>query len=150
MIPIEINIDIDFLKDQINPDISLCLDTEILLRGAQNQDRLTWTIRKILEPGDHRLEIFCHNIHKANANDPDMAVIVNQVRFQHIDHDFKLYSTYRPDYPESLITHQQSLNQTCASEIYSNYLCWNGCWFLNFKVPIYRWAHEKIGLGWLI
>jgi hypothetical protein len=87
---------------------------------------------------------------KSSESHQDMAVIIDRVSFQSVDHDFKIYSRYQPDYPEIWLQEQVSLGQPPAREIHSNYLGWNGKWFLDFQTPIYQWIHQRMGLGWLV
>jgi hypothetical protein len=76
----------------------------------------------------------------------DMAVIINSVKFQNLEHDFKIFSKYVPTYPEDW----RASGRDCTEVIHSNYLGWNGTWSLEFETPIYRWIHHRLDLGWLI
>ena len=150
MIPIKVALDISFIKDLIDPEITVLLDDRILLQGPQILERQQISFCGMLDNGDHVLQIQYHNMCKASADDRDMAVVINSVFFQNIDHDFKIYSRYRPEYPDLWRTQQLNLGAPCAAEIHSNYLGWNGVWSLDFQVPIYRWCHQKMGLGWVL
>ena len=150
VIPIEIDLDISFIRHQIDPEITIMLDHTVVLEGPQTSKHRQISISRTLDHGPHVLEIHYHNMHKERSDDADMAVVINHVRFQHIDHDFKIYSRYRPVYPSAWLQQQQCFGATCSDEIHSNYLGWNGVWYLAFQVPIYRWAHNKMNLGWLI
>lgn len=143
---IQIEIDLRALVVSTAPVVTLCID---------GTDHGTWIIEKnitirleeCLSPGNHRLSLYFQNKKYEDATQScDMAVIVDAVRFQYLDHDFKVYSRYIPDYPEPWASQQEELE----TEIHSNYLGWNGEWFLDFQTPIYAWAHKTMGLGWLL
>jgi hypothetical protein len=106
--------------------------------------------RGLLHAGNHRLEIVYHNMHKISENHPDMAVIVEKVTLQSVDHDFKIYSRYEPDYPCVWLQEQIDRGQPPPAQIHSNYMGWNGKWFFDFQTPIYQWIHQRLDLGWLI
>jgi len=147
---IDICLDISFLTDQIYPEITIKIDHEILLSGPQFKDRDKIKLSRELLPGDHRLEIIYHNMHKPSKDHKDMAVLIERVTFQSVEHDFKIWSRYIPDYPDIWLQEQKTLGFFPAKEIHSNYLGWNGTWFLDFQTPIYQWIHRRLDLGWLI
>lgn len=74
----------------------------------------------------------------------DMAIEISKVTFQNLTDDFKHLSLYIPDYPSA----EEKLKWDPI--IHSNYLGWNGRWFIEFNTPIYRWLHQQLNLGWLI
>lgn len=111
---------------------------------------LSWNW-KDLSPGAHWLKIdFVNKCYDECEYDNDMAVVIDCVTMQNFDHDFKIYSTYRPEYPEHWIKEEAEQGRECPEVIHSNYLGWNGTWCLDFETPIYKWCHQKMGLGWLI
>lgn len=104
-----------------------------------------------LPDGKHVLQLtICDRPPRISAADPDLALIINHVRFQHIDYDFKIFSEYRPRYPESWISENRDRGVQLEEKIHSNYLPWDGVWYIEFETPIYQWAHRRIDLGWLI
>lgn len=147
---IDLGLDISFVKDQIDPEITVRIDQEILLAGSQSEDCIALRYHRELAPGDHRLEIQYHNMTRHSEHDLDMAVIIDRVTFQSFDQDFKIYSKYLPEYPAIWLQQQTSLGQTPSGEIHSCYLGWNGIWFLDFQTPVYQWIHRRLNLGWLI
>lgn len=80
----------------------------------------------------------------------DMMVTVDQVLVQDYEFDFSGHSVYHPIYPEPWATQQKDLGNILLPKIHSNYLGWNGEWQLNLEMPIYRWIHKTVNLGWLI
>jgi hypothetical protein len=127
------------------PDIIIQLDNKIVLEGLQRNECLELTIDKQLCPGSHLLTIdFKNKKYSECTKNKDMAVIVDQVKLQHLPDDFKIYSWYQPQYPKDwLKDHPNS-----EPEIHSNYLGWNGRWGFDFETPIYAWCHRKMNLGW--
>jgi hypothetical protein len=80
----------------------------------------------------------------------DMAVMINQVTVQDYHYDFSKHSVYLPDYPEPWAQQQKDQGNVLLPEVHSNYMGWNGEWQLNLEMPVYRWIHKTVDLGWLI
>jgi hypothetical protein len=150
MTKVDIELHLSFLKNEIDPDITVKLDQRELLSGKQSQDTLVIKLQEVLDPGPHRLSICYHNMTKLSVDSGEMAVIIDRVCFQNVDHDFKFQSRYVPEYPAHWVDQHTTQGKYLASELHSNYLGWNGVWFLDFHVPIYRWIHQQMDLGWLI
>jgi len=147
---INLRLHLSFRKGSIDPDVTVLVDQDVLSSGPQNLDSVIIQYDRKLDPGNHRLEIRYHNMTKITELDPCMAVIVEKVSFQSVEHDFKVYSRYRPDYPSAWLQEQISQGRPPAEQIHSNYLGWNGVWCLDFQTPIYQWIHRRMDLGWLI
>ena len=80
--------------------------------------------------------------------DHDMAVIVDSVEFFGIsDPKFVWHGVYSPKYPEPW--HSEQCPAPDAVLPGSNYMGWNGCWRLDFSVPVFSWMHRTQGLGWI-
>lgn len=105
---------------------------------------------------EHRLEPGCHRLWIDIGDpalfeiDPHMAVVIDSVRFQHVRDDFKIFSSYQPQYPRHWIRENQLQDRTLSPVIHSNYLGWPGRWWIDFETPVYAWIHQKLNLGWLI
>ena len=81
-------------------------------------------------------------------SDHSMAVIVDQVEFFGItDSKFVWAGVYIPDYPEPW--YSQQATKPADKLLQHNYLGWNGCWRLDFDVPVFTWMHRTLNLGWL-
>jgi hypothetical protein len=108
------------------------------------------TIEKSFEfkkSGPHTIILgFTNKNYSECSVDGDMAVIIDSIKFQNFNHDFKIFSQYFPDYPSDW----RADGHDCPKAIHSNYLGWNGIWVLDFETPIYRWIHQRLDLGWLI
>lgn len=126
---------------------------EIVL-GCNNQQIENIT----LSPGAHNLEYnfkldngkskfyidFKNKQYSEWSENSDMAVEIVNVQFQNLPDNFNHLSFYVPDYPT------EEEKQKWDSVIHSNYMGWNGRWYLEFETPIYYWLHQKLDLGWLI
>jgi hypothetical protein len=80
----------------------------------------------------------------------DMMVEVKWLKFENQPSNFDLYSYYQPDYPAEWASEQQLKNIKLEPTIHSNYLGWNGTWSVDVELPIFKWIHKTMNLGWLI
>lgn len=81
-------------------------------------------------------------------DDPDMAVIIDQVEFFGIsDPKFVWAGIYTPQYPEPWCSQQTEKPPTQLFQ--QNYMGWNGRWRLDFTVPVFTWMHQTLNLGWV-
>ena len=143
----QIYLELNFAIVHTLPDICVRVDNEVIVSGPQRH-KLGLDIDLELEPGMHRLWVhFLNKNYKESTPTSDMAVIIDRVLFQHLDHDFKIYSRYCPNYPQPWLSQQ---TQPLETEIHGNYLGWSGQWYLEFETPIYRWIHQRLNLGWLL
>jgi hypothetical protein len=80
--------------------------------------------------------------------DHDMAVVIDQVEFFGItDPKFVWAGVYSPKYPEPW--HSQQPVTPPAKLPQQTYMGWNGCWRLDFTVPVFTWMHQTLNLGWI-
>jgi hypothetical protein len=80
--------------------------------------------------------------------DHDMAVIVDSVEFFGIsDPRFVWAGVYTPRYPEPWYSQQKEKPLKQLPQ--QNYLGWNGCWRLDFTIPVFTWMHQMLNLGWI-
>jgi len=148
---VRFSIHLQFCSPSVHPDVRLSLDEDVLLDGPQNPGCTTVVVEKIMHPGSHLIQLqFRNKCYDTSADDQDMAVIVESLKFQYLDHEFNIYSHYRPQYPEIWLEQQQANQVQMPEVIHGNYLGWNGTWWIDFETPIYRWIHQKLDLGWLI
>lgn len=80
----------------------------------------------------------------------DMMVSIDRVCLEDINVDFSKYSRYQPSYPKTWYQEQEEIGRRPLPEIHANYLGWNGTWYLDIELPIFRWIHRTLDLGWLI
>ena len=86
------------------------------------------------------------HVNKAD-HDATTAVIIDSVSFFGIqDPRFAWAGVYRPDYPEPWASEQDNLAPELSPH---TYLGWNGCWSLDFGVPVFAWMHQIQGRGWM-
>jgi hypothetical protein len=92
--------------------------------------------------------IFYIRFENKTNDTPDMAVEIESVTFEGMTLDrFKWSNKYYPNYPEPWASEQiDPLPKFYQS---ATYLGWNGCWELEFEVPIFTWIHRLENLGWI-
>lgn len=151
IIPVKIKVDLEFIWDDLPPQISVAVDNACVFQGSVSQNQITVVQDCMLQHGDHALFVnFYNKSYRLRAPGSDMAVIVRSVTFQDTSFNFAPNGQYRPEYPEPWYSEQQSLNKTLDPVISGTYLGWNGEWRLEFSIPIYQWMHKTLNLGWLI
>ena len=80
--------------------------------------------------------------------DHDMAVVIDQVEFFGItDPKFVWAGVYSPKYPEPWYSQQPVTPPAKLPQ--QTYMGWNGCWRLDFTVPVFTWMHQTLNLGWI-
>jgi hypothetical protein len=126
------------VRDTVVENVSDYLDT---LNDVSEGEEL-----KMLERKPRQSDLNTNKNYSECSVDGDMAVIIDSIKFQNFNHDFKIFSQYFPDYPSDW----RADGHDCPKAIHSNYLGWNGIWTLDFETPIYRWIHQRLDLGWLI
>jgi hypothetical protein len=96
--------------------------------------------------GNHRIAILLHNKTDLDTDltaNKDKAIVVKSIEFFGIQSPrFVWQGMYEPIYPAHL-KDQPSVLQ------YSNYLGWNGIWYLDFDAPVFTWIHQIESLGWI-
>jgi hypothetical protein len=80
----------------------------------------------------------------------DMMINIDKIVLQDYPYDFSKHGIYIPEYPKLWAQQQRDLGNVLPPKICSNYLGWNGEWQLNLEMPVYRWIHKTVNLGWLI
>lgn len=95
------------------------------------------------------LEIeFVNKDYQQTSLDQDMAVIVAGVEFFGItDPRFVWQGVYTPCYPQPWLGQQTP--PPPAQLRPHDYLSWNGCWRLDFDLPVFTWMHQVLALGWI-
>jgi hypothetical protein len=80
--------------------------------------------------------------------DHNMAVIIDRIEFFGISNPkFVWRGVYFPEYPEPW--YSQQIPAPAPTLPACNYLGWNGCWRLDFDVPVFTWMHQVQDLGWI-
>lgn len=143
-----VNINLQFINELNNPAINVAIDDLIINKTVGSTQYKNLQFRPKLNHGNHVLSLEVDNIEYHETK--EMAVIIESVKFQHVDADFKYHSFYTPIYPEEWKNEQLAEGIILADTIHANYMGWNGRWYLNFETPIYAWIHQKTNQGWLI
>lgn len=145
--PVELSVELVPIWHRDPPQINIGIDSiqTVLLDQPRKFDF------NFAGQGQHRLIIELLN---KQANDTDLdrgldkAVIVKSIAFFGIsDQRFVWAGKYKPAYPEPWFSQQASP----PPEILVNQdrLSWNGCWSLEFDVPVFTWIHQQLNLGWI-
>lgn len=81
----------------------------------------------------------------------DKAVVIERISFFGIhDKRFIWMGNYRPCYPEPWASQQAAIGQALSPVLtQTDRLSWNGCWTLEFELPIFTWIHRTQNLGWI-
>lgn len=134
------------------PVVKVTFDTEEVFNGpVDSKKRITFTsMPKPAGTYELTVEFFNKDYTEFVNYNKDMMVSVNAVHVEQYPYNFAIHSIYSPDYPEPWKSEQQQAGVKLDEHIHSNYLGWNGTWQLNIQLPIYRWIHKTVNLGWLI
>lgn len=134
------------------PEVCLRFDDDVLYRGQLPTEKHFEFQTSVLSSGQHRLSLLFDNKDYGEQLNygKDMAVIVEHVYLENQPTDFKIYSQYDPIYPASYRRDKISQGINLEPTVHSNYLGWNGTWYLDIQVPIFYWIHKTINLGWVI
>ena len=144
---VSFSLELNFGIQHTLPEILVRLDKEILLQGAQSKS-MVLEVDRHLPVGSHQLSVEFVN---KNYNEPmEMFVEIKSLKFQHLSNEFAYYSQYRPNYPLDWVQQQLDQGHTVEPVIHANQLGWDGIWWIDFETPIYRWAHQRLNLGWLV
>jgi hypothetical protein len=133
------------------PYIRIEFNRESLYTGNLCQDRkFEWTLPAV---DSNRLSIWMINKTDADCHDgKDKAVIIQRIGIENFYYEsFMRASRYRPEYSAGYHNFARSQNITVDPEIHSNYLGFNGEWFLEFTWPTFTWIHklETNNQGWI-
>ena len=108
----------------------------------------------LLPAQDHnRLSVFFLNKNDSDTvGNLDKAVVVKEISLEELTYTtFMHRSQYRPEYSLGYYEYARHNNITVEPMINSNYLGFNGEWFLEFTWPTFTWIYETetSGTGWI-
>ena len=134
------------------PIIEIKFDNTTLYQGTLLENRQFEYESPPADIGEHRISLtfFNKDCYEQTLFGKDMMVGIEYAKLEHQPTDFSIYSRYRPDYPERWKQEQMEQGIMTESVIHSNYMGWNGVWYLDIELPIFRWIHKTTNLGWLI
>ena len=101
----------------------------------------------------NRLSVFFLNKKDTDTvDDLDKAVIIKGIELEGFKYPSFMHSSqYCPEYSAGYYQYAKENNITVESIIHSNYLGFNGEWFLEFTWPTFTWIYEieTKNLGWI-
>lgn len=147
-----LDIDIDPIFWEDPPKIRIGFNGQILAEQEISTSR-TWSWR-LPAQDDNRLSVWMLNkVDRDSTEDGrDKAVIIRSVGIEGLRYDSFLHATrYRPIYSQGYYDYAQRQGLEVSPVIHSNYLGFNGEWYLEFTWPTFEWIYnlETSGLGWV-
>ena len=101
----------------------------------------------------NRLSVFFLNkTERDTVGNKDKALVIKSVGIEGFHYSsFMLQSKYCPTYTNGYRQHAKENNLSVDTIINSNYLGFNGEWYLEFTWPVYQWIFETEtkGMGWI-
>ena len=101
----------------------------------------------------NKLSVFFLNKRDSDTVDKlDKAVIIKELSIEGLKYkSFLNCSLYRPEYSEGYFNYAKENNIVVEPVIHSNYMGFNGEWYLEFTWPTFEWIYdlETAGLGWV-
>ena len=133
------------------PEIRIEFNSVVLFNRALTENtQFNW----MLDASEsNRLSIFFTNKVDADTqNGKDKAVVISSIGIEGFHYESFMHKTqYCPDYSDGYYNYAKENNITVEPVIHSNYLGFNGEWFLEFTWPTFTWIYnlETNGLGWI-
>jgi hypothetical protein len=133
------------------PEIRIEFNQQILISTPLvSLEKFSW----LLPAKDlNRLSVFFLNKHdRDTVNGQDKAVVIKEIALEGLRYSSFMYaSQYCPIYSEGYYRYAKKHNIQIEPIIHSNYLGFNGEWFLEFTWPTFTWIYEleTSNLGWI-
>lgn len=138
-----------FWKD--SPEIQIKFNDIDLFNGLLEKDlKFHWTL-----PAQdlNRLSVFFLNKKDSDTvGDLDKAVVIEKIGIEGFYYASFLNQTkYLPEYSQGYYNYAKEKNLVVDPVIHSNYMGFNGEWFLEFTWPVFSWIYsiETGDLGWI-
>jgi hypothetical protein len=133
------------------PEILISFNDKELLTGAlEKETTFNW---KLPAEDSNRISVFFLNKKKNDtAGDRDKAVIIKSIGLEGLNYgSFLQKSQYRPEYSAGYLAMAREKNLPTDEIINSNYLGFNGEWWLEFTWPTFLWIFqtETQNQGWI-
>ena len=133
------------------PAIQILFNDRVLHQDlCDSESEFSWTLPAL----DHnKLSVFFLNKRESDHRDgQDKAVIIKRIGVEKFFYDsFMRHTRYRPEYSAGY--YQYALDRGISVEpiIHSNYLGFNGEWWLEFTWPTFSWIYslETNNQGWV-
>jgi len=133
------------------PEVRIEFNKNILFNGTLNKTKqFLWTL-----PAENvnRISVFFLNKKDSDTVDKlDKAVIITELSIEGLKYDSFLHlSKYKPMYSQGYYDYAKTHNIEVTPVIHSNYMGFNGEWFLEFTWPVFTWIYETETnkLGWI-
>jgi len=133
------------------PEIRIEFNRVVLFSGALSQiKKFEW---QLPANDNNRFSVFFLNKKDSDTvENLDKAVIVKQLAIEGFKYNSFLHATrYQPIYSEGYYQYANKQGITVEPIIHSNYLGFNGEWYLEFTWPVFTWIYEleTNGQGWI-
>jgi hypothetical protein len=133
------------------PNIKIQFNQQLLFLGKLTKQKVfKWNLPAI---DKNRLSIFFLNkSDEDTVDDKDKAIIIDSIGIEGFNYNsFFTHSQYKPDYSPGYYRYAKEHNLSVDKIINTNYLGFNGEWWLEFDWPVFAWIYqvETNGLGWI-
>lgn len=124
------------------PEIQIKFNQNILFSGTLTKiQKFNWALPA---QDQNRLSVFFLNKKDSDTVDNlDKAVIIKSIELEGLNYPTFMYcSQYRPEYSDGYYRYAKENNIVVEPLIHSNYVGFNGEWFLEFTWPTFTWIYE--------
>jgi hypothetical protein len=133
------------------PKIKIEFNQQVLFEEyLEETKKFSWTLPA---KDINKVSIFFLNkTERDTVGDKDKAILVKSIGIEGFHYSsFMLQSKYKPIYTNGYYRYAKENKLSVEPIINSNYLGFNGEWYLEFTWPIYQWIFETEtkGMGWI-
>ena len=133
------------------PKVKIKFNQHVLFEDQLSETKkFNWTLPAT---ENNRLSVFLLNkTERDTVGDKDKAVIIKSIGIEGFHYSsFMSQSKYKPIYTNGYYQYAKQNKLSAEPIINSNYLGFNGEWYLEFTWPIYQWIFETEtkGMGWI-
>jgi hypothetical protein len=133
------------------PKVKIEFNQQVLFEDyLEETKKFNWTLPA---KDINRLSVFFLNKNERDTvGNKDKALVIKSVGIEGFHYSsFMLQSKYCPTYTKGYYQYAKENNLSTDPIINSNYLGFNGEWYLEFTWPIYQWIFETEtkGMGWI-
>ena len=133
------------------PKVKIEFNQHVLFEDQLSETKkFNWTLPAT---ENNRLSVFLLNkTERDTVGDKDKAMIIKSIGMEGFHYSsFMLQSKYKQIYTNGYYQYAKQNKLSAEPIINSNYLGFNGEWYLEFTWPIYQWIFETEtkGMGWI-
>lgn len=148
---VKLALDIEPIYWAEQPMVKIQFNEQVLHEGYMGEHK---TFEWLLPAADNnRISVFLLNkTDRDTVGDKDKAVIIKSIGIEGFRYSsFMLQTQYRPVYTKGYYQYAKENNIKVQPIVKSNYLGFNGEWYLEFTWPVYQWIFqtETQGMGWI-